>query len=46
MMAMANAQAETGVTDRRILLGLSAAFFGPAAQLGIQLNSSARDYFD
>ncbi|WP_370529480.1 ABC transporter substrate-binding protein [Undibacterium sp. YM2] len=45
-MAMANAQAETGVTDRKILLGQSAAFSGPAAQLGLQLNSGAKTYFD
>lgn len=46
LMAMANAQAETGVTDRKILLGQSAAFSGPAAQLGLQLNSGAKTYFD
>jgi len=46
LMAMANAHAETGVTDKKILLGQSAAFSGPAAQLGIQLNSGAKVYFD
>ncbi|MFZ6767158.1 ABC transporter substrate-binding protein [Undibacterium sp. Di26W] len=43
---MAHAHAETGVTDKKILLGQSAAFSGPAAQLGIQLNLGARVYFD
>ncbi|HEU4621318.1 MAG TPA: ABC transporter substrate-binding protein [Burkholderiaceae bacterium] len=38
--------AETGVTEDRILLGQSAAFSGPAAQLGIQLNLGAKVYFD
>jgi ABC-type branched-subunit amino acid transport system substrate-binding protein len=32
--------------DRRIVLGQSAAFSGPAAQLGIQMNRGARLYFD
>ena len=39
-------RAETGVTTNRILLGQSAAFSGPAAQLGIDLNAGARLYFD
>ena len=30
----------------RIVLGQSAAFTGPAAQLGIQMNKGARIYFD
>ncbi len=33
-------------TDRRIVLGQSAAFSGAAAQLGIQLNRGAKLYFD
>ena len=33
-------------SDRRIVLGQSAAFSGPAAQLGIQMNRGARLYFD
>jgi ABC-type branched-subunit amino acid transport system substrate-binding protein len=33
-------------TDRRIVLGQSAAFSGAAAQLGIQMNRGARLYFD
>ena len=32
--------------DRSIILGQSAALSGPAAQLGIQMNSGARIYFD
>ena len=40
------AAAESGVTDQKILLGQSAAFSGPAAQLGIQLNAGAKAYFD
>jgi ABC-type branched-subunit amino acid transport system substrate-binding protein len=38
--------AEPGVSDDRILLGQSAAFSGPAAQLGIQVNAGAKLYFD
>jgi len=38
--------AEVGVTEDHILLGQSAAFSGPAAQLGIQMNLGARVYFD
>jgi branched-chain amino acid transport system substrate-binding protein len=40
------AAAEVGVTDQKILLGQSAAFSGPAAQLGIQLHAGAKAYFD
>lgn len=40
------AQGETGVSDQRILLGQSAAFSGPAAQLGIQMHAGAKAYFD
>ena len=46
MVAMATAHAEIGVTDQKILLGQSAAFTGPAAQLGIQLHAGAKAYFD
>ena len=35
-----------GVTPKTILLGQSAAFTGPAAQLGIQLNIGTKAYFD
>jgi ABC-type branched-subunit amino acid transport system substrate-binding protein len=38
--------AETGVSAHRILLGESAAFSGPAAQLGIDLHTGAKLYFD
>lgn len=44
--AMAAHAAEIGVTDDRIVLGQSAAFSGPAAQLGIQMNIGARVFFD
>jgi branched-chain amino acid transport system substrate-binding protein len=33
-------------SNGRILLGQSAAFSGPAAQLGIQMNKGAKTYFD
>jgi branched-chain amino acid transport system substrate-binding protein len=33
-------------SDRRIVLGQSCAFSGPAAQLGIQMNRGAKLYFD
>lgn len=33
-------------SERRIVLGQSAAFSGPAAQLGIQMNRGAKVYFD
>ena len=39
-------RAETGVSANRVLLGQSAAFSGPAAQLGIDLHAGARLYFD
>src|SRR5258708_14379172 len=35
-----------GVIPKSILLGQSAAFSGPAAQLGIQMNIGAKAYFD
>jgi ABC-type branched-subunit amino acid transport system substrate-binding protein len=35
-----------GVTAKTILLGQSAAFSGPAAQLGIQMNIGTKAYFD
>ena len=42
----APAQAETGVSEQKILLGQSAAFTGAAAQLGLQLHAGAKAYFD
>ena len=33
-------------SERRIVLGQSVAFTGPAAQLGVQMNRGARVYFD
>ena len=35
-----------GVTAKSILLGQSAAFSGPAAQLGVQMNIGTNAYFD
>src|SRR5258708_27447088 len=35
-----------GVTAKSILLGQSAAFSGPAAQLGIQMNIGTKAYLD
>src|SRR5213594_4820128 len=35
-----------GVTSKTILLGQSAAFSGPAAQLGIQMNIGTKTYLD
>jgi ABC-type branched-subunit amino acid transport system substrate-binding protein len=40
------AQQTPGVTATTILLGQSAAFTGPAAQLGIQMNVGLKAYFD
>lgn len=45
-LGMGAAHAEVGVTDDRVLLGQSAAFTGPAAQLGIQMNAGAKVYFE
>src|SRR5260370_30755581 len=47
--ALANicqAAGDVGITDTKILIGQSAAFSGPAAQLGIQMNAGAKAYFD
>ena len=35
-----------GVTPKTIVLGQSAPFTGPAAQLGIQMNAGTKAYFD
>jgi len=40
------AAAQDGVTDKTILIGQSAAFSGPAAQLGIQLRAGAKLWID
>jgi ABC-type branched-subunit amino acid transport system substrate-binding protein len=45
-LAAVPARAEDGVTGDRILLGQSAAFTGPAAQLGIQMRNGMQAYFD
>jgi ABC-type branched-subunit amino acid transport system substrate-binding protein len=47
MSLAASAFSQTpGVTSRSILFGQSAAFSGPAAQLGIQMNVGTKAYFD
>lgn len=40
------AQAETGVTDNAILIGQSAAFSGPAQELGLEMRQGAKLVFD
>ena len=40
------AQAEEGVNPRRILIGQSAAFTGPALELGTEMRAGAQSYFD
>ena len=42
----ARVSADPGVTESKILVGQSAAFSGPAAQLGIQMHAGAKAYFD
>jgi ABC-type branched-subunit amino acid transport system substrate-binding protein len=43
----APAAAQTpGVTPTAVIVGQSAAFTGPAAQLGLQMNAGAKAYFD
>ena len=39
-------RAEDGITDKTIVIGQSAAFSGPAAQLGIQMRSGAKLWID
>src|SRR5687767_5682396 len=39
-------RAQDGVTDKTIVIGQSAAFSGPAAQLGIQLRAGAKLWID
>lgn len=45
-IAAAPAGAQEGVTDKTIVIGQSAAFTGPAAQLGIQMRSGAKLWID
>ena len=40
------AHAEPGVTDKAILIGQSAAFSGPAQELGLEMRMGAQLYFD
>ncbi len=44
--ALAAAQSAPGVYPDKILLGQSAVFTGPAAQLGIQMRNGIKSYFD
>jgi ABC-type branched-subunit amino acid transport system substrate-binding protein len=44
--SFAFAQAQPGVTGSTVVLGQSAAFSGPASQLGLQMNAGAKAYFD
>ena len=44
--AAAPASAQEGVTDKTVVIGQSAAFSGPAAQLGIQMRSGAKLWID
>jgi branched-chain amino acid transport system substrate-binding protein len=46
LFAVSVSAAAPGVTARSIVLGQSAAFTGPAAQLGIHLNIGTKAYFD
>jgi len=46
LLAAAPAGAEDGISADRILLGQSAAFTGPAAQLGIQMRNGIKSYLD
>ena len=45
-LATGGARAQDGVTDKAVLIGQSAAFSGPAAQLGIQMRDGAKLWFD
>jgi branched-chain amino acid transport system substrate-binding protein len=44
--AAAPASAQDGVTDKTVVIGQSAAFSGPAAQLGIQMRAGAKLWID
>ncbi|AMP06308.1 ABC transporter substrate-binding protein [Collimonas pratensis] len=46
LLAAVTAQAETGVTANTITLGQSAAFSGPAKELGKGMHDGAQAYFD
>ncbi|MGZ8711640.1 MAG: ABC transporter substrate-binding protein [Thermoanaerobaculia bacterium] len=46
LAAVAPACAQDGVSDKSIVIGQSAAFTGPAAQLGIQMRSGAKLWID
>ena len=44
--AAGGARAQDGVTDKAVVIGQSAAFTGPAAQLGIQMRAGAKLWLD
>jgi branched-chain amino acid transport system substrate-binding protein len=46
LLVSLNASAESGVTDKEILIGQSAAFSGAAAELGKDMNAGAEAYFN
>ncbi len=46
ILSAASLAAAQGVTADRIVLGQSAVFSGPAAQLGIQMRNGIKSYFD
>jgi ABC-type branched-subunit amino acid transport system substrate-binding protein len=46
LLGVPNAQAETGVTDSEIVIGMSNALQGPASALGTGLKKGAMVYFD
>ena len=45
-LAAGGARAQDGVTDKTVVIGQSAAFTGPAAQLGIQMRAGAKLWLD
>lgn len=46
LVVAASAHAQEGVTDRTVVIGQSAAFTGPAAQLGLQMRAGAKLWID
>ena len=45
-LSAGGASAQDGVTDKTVVIGQSAAFSGPAAQLGIQMRAGAKLWID
>ena len=46
LLAALSAHAQDGVSAKRIVIGQSAAFRGPASELGIEMRSGAEAYFE